>query len=310
LLFSVDTCAGEPVSGLDATAFEISEDGRPISSYESKRTIRAKGQRYRMSSLLLLDLSGSVLESGQFPALKEAAERYVQTVLVNAGEGQRVGVMTFDGREKPELLVEFTDDQAKLLAGLATLERRECSADAECAGFPDRRTCSAWRCVDDSTNLNGAIVQALDTLDSQFTLEPGISWRDASLVVFTDGTDQSARVSQMKALERTRTARPHLFTVGLGGEVDEQALRSFGKDGYFAAAQPDQLASSFETIARRITGMANRFYLLEYCSPKRNGKHSLKISATIEQPNGLPLAGSLSGDFDATGFTSGCAVEP
>lgn len=308
LFFSIDTCDGKPVSGLEATAFDISEDGKSVSPFESERSIEPKGQRYQMSSLLLLDLSGSELRAGQFPQLEEAVGRYLHAVLQRPGDGQRVALMTFDGRAQPQLLVDYTDNLAALQAGLASLETVQCAANADCAGFADHQTCAGWRCVDDSTNLNGAVVQALDSLDAQVALDSGIAWRDGSLVVFTDGTDQAARVTQEAALSRVHTAKAHLFTVGLGGEVDEASLRALGPDGYYPAAQPTQLAQAFEAIATRVTSMANRFYLLEYCSPKRNGLHTLRITATLADGAKTPLVGDLTGQFDATGFSSGCTL--
>ncbi len=303
LFFSVDTCAGVPVAGLDASHFEISEDGKAVSPFESQRRVQPKGQNYRMNSVVLLDLSGSVLKSGQFTALKDAAAAYVKRVLGGTDEGQRVAVVTFDGREKVQRLVDFTADANGVLRALNGLEVSECTSNADCVAFSDRRTCAGWRCVDDSTNLNGAVVQGLDALDAQAALEPTIAWKDAALILFTDGTDQASRVQQLDAVERARTSVSHVFAVGLGGEVDEAALRALGKDGYWPARQADQLGDAFEAIASRVTGLANRFYLLEYCSPKRSGKHTLKITAT----NGS-LIGGLSRTFDATGFASGCEL--
>src|SRR5687767_16364 len=81
LFFTLDTCGGEPVAGLPAEQFVIKEDGRGVSTFESQLRISPRGERFRMYSMLLLDLSGSILRSGQFPALVEAANHYVDTVL-------------------------------------------------------------------------------------------------------------------------------------------------------------------------------------------------------------------------------------
>ena len=303
LFFRVDTCGGAAVSGLDASHFEISEDGKAVSPYESERRIQAKGEKYRMNSIVLLDVSGSVLASGQFPQLKTAATTYVRRVLTGQHEGQRVSVMTFDGRAAAQVLIDFSNDVNAVVAALNTLDVTQCSANIDCAAFTDHRTCAGWRCVDNSTNLNGAVVQALDALDARANLEKSIVWKDSTLVLFTDGTDQAGRVQQLTAFDRARTSSTHIFSIGLGGEVDGTTLQVFGKDGYFPAAKADQLSDAFDAIAAKVTGLANRFYLLEYCSPKRSGTHTLKIVAT----NG-DLVGGLSQTFDATGFTSGCEL--
>jgi len=307
LFFGVDTCEGQPVSGLAAEAFEVQEDGKPLSALESKRAIRAKGQRYRMGSVLLLDLSGSILRAGDFGALKEAASRYVKTVLGARDEGQRLAIMTFDGREEPETLVNFTADPAVALRGLESLETRECSANADCSRFADRRTCAGWRCVDDSTNLNGAVVKALDVLDEAIAAET-VAWKEGALVMFTDGSDQAARISNDDMLKRAARSPSRRFTVGLGGEIDQKTLTALGSDGAWPVAKSSSLSDAFDAVAARVTSRANRFYLLEYCSPKRSGQHTVKVVANWTAPTGEKLVGGMSRTFDATGFASGCEL--
>lgn len=307
LFFGVDTCEGNPVSGLAAEAFEVQEDGKPLSALESKRAIRAKGQRYRMASVLMLDLSGSILRSGDFSTLKEAATRYVRTVLSARDDGQRLAIMTFDGRESPEVLVGFTSDPSVALRGLDALEVRECSTNSECAGFTDRRTCAGWRCVDDSTNLNGAVVKGLDFLDEALAAE-AVTWKEGAFVVFTDGSDQASRVNTFDMLSRANRSAVRKFTVGLGGEIDLQTLRALGTDGSWPVNKASALSEAFDAVAAKVTSRANRFYLLEYCSPKRSGQHTVKVVAKWATPDGETLVGGLSRTFDATGFSSGCEL--
>lgn len=308
LFFSVDTCEGQPVAGLTADAFEVQEDGKPLSALESRRAIRSKGQRYRMASVLLLDLSGSILRSGDFGPLKDAAARYVRTVLGARDDGQRLAIYTFDGREQLQVLVDFTGDQAAALRALDGLEVRQCSTSADCAGFFDHRTCAGWRCVDDSTNLNGAVVKGLERVEEALAAETAVSWKEGALVVFTDGTDQAARVSTLQMLERAGRSTVRRFTVGLGGEIDEKTLRALGSDGSWPVAKSSALSEAFDAVAAKVTARANRFYLLEYCSPKRSGEHTVKVVARWNKPDGETLTGGFSRVFDATGFSSGCEL--
>ncbi len=304
--FSVDTCGGEPVSQLNGANFEILEDGASVSPYESRRTVQPKGQKYQMDSLVLLDFSGSILRSSSWPQLKAAAAKYVETVLARAGDGQRVAIYTFDGRPAVQQVVDFTDDRAALTMGLERLGEKQCSVSSDCSAFPGAKTCAAFRCVDDSTNLNGALVSALELLDARAAAKADIAFKDASLVVFTDGTDQAARVTQNAAYLKSKATAAHVFTVGLGAEIDADALKGFGKDGFYSAANGTELAASFTRIAQQVASLANRFYLLEYCSPKRGGRHELKLVARWVTPDQGMLIGSLTREFDATGFESGC----
>lgn len=306
LFFSLDKATGEPVSGLGASAFDLFEDGRRISPYESQLRISPKGERFRTSSLLLLDMSGSILRSGGFPALRNGAAAYISEVLKAASDGQRIALATFDGRAAIQLLSPFSSDSATLLAALDSLQTKECNTASDCATFEDRKMCAAWRCVDDSTNLNGAVVGGLDVLAKQVA-EVGIAYHDTALVVFTDGTDQAARIPQASMLQTLANSTSHVFTVGLGGDVDASLMQRLGRDGSFFATASADLLSAFQRVARAITAKANRFYALEYCSPKRAGRHELKVTTTLRDGPQV-YTGTMTREFDASGFTSGCTL--
>lgn len=306
--FTVDTSDGQPVAGLTNDSFEIFEDGARVSPYESQRSIQPRGQKARMYSLLLLDLSGSILRSGEFASVQEAATAYVDRVLATGAEAHRLAVYSFDGRESISKVVGFTNDAAALKNGIYNLGLRECSTNSDCAAHADRKSCAGWLCVDESTNLNGAVIAGLDTLLSEQDADTAISFKESALVVFTDGTDQAARVSAAQTKKAVLSSSAHVFTLGLGGEVDSGALSEFGKDGFEPVSDADQLHKAFDAIASRINAMANRFYVLDYCSPKRSGSHELKLVAHWTGPDGVQLDGSLTRTFDATGFGSGCEI--
>ena len=306
--FTVETGSGEPVAGLTSSAFDIYEDGMKVSEYESQRSIQPRAHRSRMYSLVLMDLSGSILRAGELPRLREAALAYVSRVLSEGGEAQRVALAGFDGRGTLRTIVDFTGDLSVLQSGLDSLGVAECTVNADCAGNLEARSCAGGMCVDDSTNLNGAVLAGLSSLDAAVKGDTAIPYRQGALVVFTDGTDQAARVDAATTKDAVKTSPLHVFTVGLGGESDEAALRAFGKDGYESASEMAGLSTAFDAIARRVAAMANRFYVLDYCSPKRNGRHALRVVANVAATEGFTLSGSLEESFDATGFSSGCEI--
>src|SRR5579871_4102449 len=73
--FTVDTAQGDPVPGLTAEQFHIYEDGKIVSPFESKQTILNPEVAAMHYTLLLVDLSGSVTQSGSLPALDDAASK-------------------------------------------------------------------------------------------------------------------------------------------------------------------------------------------------------------------------------------------
>ena len=85
-------------------------------------------------------------------------------------------------------------------------------------------------------------------------------------------------------------------------------LRALAKDGFVYAANLMQLVPKFDETAMQIQSSIASRYALEYCSPKRKGRHTLKIeAATLTGAGGR---GSLTISFPAEGFTGGCGVEP
>ncbi len=160
--------------------------------------------------------------------------------------------------------------------------------------------------IDPSTDLYGAIIKAsdlaamaLDTIIGQGILGA------ASIVIFTDGTDQAARYTKTEALNKVNGLDPRIavFSIGLGAEIDQATLKSIGTDGSIFADSTSQLESKFIEVANLIAAEANSYYLFQYCSPKRDGSGSndLIIEVTAGGKKGY-----LKTSFDATGFTSGC----
>jgi hypothetical protein len=274
--FTVDTASGEPVGGLTATDFRIYEDGALVSEAESDQTIINPEVAAEHYTLLLVDMSGSVVESDGVPALQAAATELVSQV---EGTSQRVAVFAFDGEEEIHSIVGFTSEGGAA-AGVARI-----------GGFRPR---------DPSTNLHGAVVAGLAELDramesSRTPLHFG------TLVVFSDGSDRAARVSR-RDMNRAIDASPYdVFAIGVGSEIDEGTLGDVGRDGYVLVEDAAAISEAFRQVGERITRMTQRFYLLSYCSPARAGVHRVTVEAMAED-----LRGSASYEFDATGFGPNC----
>jgi len=127
----------------------------------------------------------------------------------------------------------------------------------------------------------------------------------ASVVLFTDGTDQASRFSKDDAQKKVDEAAANIsfFTIGLGSEIDEQVLTNIGKTFSVFAADKDELETTFNDISIRVSESANSFYLFEYCSPKRDGSGENNLAIQVVSGN---KKGSVQTKFDATGFEAGC----
>src|SRR5580658_8589966 len=78
--FTVDTSDKKPVPGLTADKFIIYEDRGKVSEFESKQTILNPQIAASHYTLLLVDMSGSVVESGNRDSVVEAAGTFADRV--------------------------------------------------------------------------------------------------------------------------------------------------------------------------------------------------------------------------------------
>jgi hypothetical protein len=269
----------DPVPGLQADDFKIYEDDGLVSKFESKQTIQNPEVAAVMYTLLLLDVSGSITESGQLDQLVDAANMFTDKV----GKTQKVAVYSFDGEDKIHPVVPFTETEGALKGGIDGLK--------------------GYKPKDPSTNLHGAVVQGLQTLKAALEREQK-PLKFGTLVVFSDGADRAGRV---KADEMTQEMGKddykhyELFAIGIGDktELENSHLNDIGRDGTEEGQDRTKVKEAFEKIANKIDAHAKRFYLLSYCTPARKGEHVVRIEVDSKKVEG---SGSLEYTFSADGF--------
>jgi hypothetical protein len=271
--FTVDTRGGEPVADLTPEDFRIYEDGQPVSSLESKQTILQEQVAAIHYTLLLVDMSGSVVDSGDMPALVQAAQSFADRV----GPYQKVAVYTFDGSPHLTPLVGFGGNVRGGVGALATRRPR-----------------------DPSTNLNGGVIEGVRVLNQQMDRAP-VPLRFGTLVVFTDGTDRAHRASPEDVSRALDGAGFETYVIGVGQEVDRGQLSRIGRSGTFASQNRADIQKGFDEIGARIEASSRRYYLLSYCSPSRAGAHDVDVEAIAHG-----ASGRLRYRFDAGGFGPAC----
>ncbi len=272
--FTVDTSRGAPVPDLTPADFHIYEDGQPVSIFESQQTILQPEVAAAHYTLLLVDMSGSVVGSPDLDKVVAGAASFAQQV----GRYQKLGIYAFDGSPHIAQVVPFGggDPQATL------------------------RAFAGYQSKDPSTNLNGAVIEAIKTLDHQMS-QSSVPLRFGTLVVFTDGTDHAARVSRDALHEALNDVDVEVYAIAVGSEVNEQEIRAIGRNGTFTSKNPADIRRGFDEIGTRIEGYSRRYYLLSYCSPARAGQHNVEIEAVKGG-----MRGRLGYDFKADGFGPHC----
>lgn len=266
-----------PLPTLDLPDFELREDGEVVSTFESRTALVRDDRSFQQAVVVMLDLSGSMLDS--LPEVKTAAKSLVDGL----SRQPYVALYTFDGRASPELRADFTTDLSNIRAAIDAI--------------PSER-------IDTSTNLNGAVIAGVRRLDERrVAVEAGGVLYAGALALFTDGTDRAGRWSESAALDAVRSSGASVFTIGLGSEIDSRYLRQLGASGATTvAADLDGLNEAFGEIGQAISALANSYYVLAYCSPRRAETHELSISIA-------GYGGAWQGSFDASGFDGGCTPE-
>lgn len=285
VFFSVDRGKDDPVANLTADDFVIYEDGQVVSKFESQQTIQNPEVAAVSYTLLLVDMSGSITESGQADALVDAAKSFSEKI----GKKQKVGVFAFDGEAKIHSVVPFTEAQGSVQGGLEGLRK--------------------YKPKDPSTNLHGAVVEGLRELKRALDKEHK-PLKFGTLVLFTDGTDRANRVSRddmKKEIDDEKYKNYEMLAIGVGAEIEKGQLKEIGRDGTELANDKGKVKEAFEKTAAKIEAHQKRFYLLSYCTPSRKGKHEVKIEAKAKNPDG---SGSAEYSFESDGFGPPPACEP
>lgn len=292
IFFKVSDSEGNPVPGLTADQFTIYEQGRndacfsTISKTESKARISPNAQIFNNNTLLVLDLSNSVLSSS-LNELKLASASFIDNVMpVVESPSFKMAIYWFDGEDKLHLLNPLTSSREELTMAIEGITQDISN--------------------DPSTDLYGAVIKATTIAEDLLASSNNDEVIGAaSVVIFTDGTDQASRYTESAALSKVTNANRNIsfFSIGLGAEIDAEVLSDIGKTFSVFAGNKEELESTFNDISFRVSEQANSFYLFEYCSPKRDGSGENNLAIQVREGN---RQGAVQTKFNAKGFTGGC----
>ena len=292
VFFKVTDASGNPVTGLTAEQFTIYEQGRnddcfnTISNSESFARISPKSQVFDNNTILVLDLSNSVL-SNSLDELKLASLGFINNVMPEEeADLFQMAIYWFDGEDELHLLQELTSSISELEVAVESIDNNISN--------------------DPSTDLYGAVIKATDLAEDLIAenLANEIIGA-ASVVIFTDGTDQASRYSEDQAIGMVNEANRNIsfFSIGLGAEIDPDILEQIGKTFSAFAGNESELEDVFNDISRKVAEQANSFYLFEYCTPKRDGSGDNNLAIQLIDGD---REGAVQTSFDASGFSGGC----
>ncbi|HVU02321.1 MAG TPA: hypothetical protein VHE30_11245 [Polyangiaceae bacterium] len=269
----------EPALGLSEQSFQVSEDGQPLTAEQSRQVLLPRDMVAVHRALLLVDMSGPIAEGDTRKTIAMAVARFV----TKAHQTQPVSVFAFDGGAQIRSIGEFPEGNDEI-AEIPALE--------------------SYTSQDTSSNLNGAVIEAIAQLDARLmTAQKPI--RVGTLVVFARGPDLAGRVTEGKMREALSDSKDLVLAIS---SKDAPGFRasSIEKDGAFEAESMASILDPFDRAGERAASLVNRYYLLSYCSPARAGKRRFKIVVTTKNDEDKEIQGSMSGEFDADGFGSGC----
>ncbi|MCX6027584.1 MAG: VWA domain-containing protein [Chloroflexi bacterium] len=229
---------GEPVA-VSPADIVLQEDGTPVEPLE----VRGLGTSDPLTTLLVMDVSGSMHRAGKLAGAKAAASSYINQMR----PGDRAGVIAFASENRT--VQTITSDHQALLAAIDGLGTQ------------------------DDTAMYDALERAIGMLNTQ-------SGRKAILVL-TDGMDNRSQRTADQVIAAIGPSGLSISTLGLGepsqgraslAGLDEPALAQLAQragGSYAYANDPYSLQRLFERHGRALQSE----YLLTYTShsPLRDG---------------------------------------
>lgn len=229
---------GEPVA-VSPADIVLQEDGTPVKPLE----VRGLGTSDPLTSLLVMDVSGSMRRAAKLAAAKAAASSYINQMR----PGDRAGVIAFASETRT--VQAITADHQALLAAIDSLETL------------------------DDTAMYDALQRAIGMLNAEIGRK--------SILVLTDGMDNRSQHTADQVIAAIGPAGLSISSLGLGepsqggaslAGLDEPALTQLAQraGGSFAYANdPNALQRLFERHGRALQSE----YLITYTShsPLRDG---------------------------------------
>ena len=232
---SVTNSAGEPV-GVDPAAIQISENGEAMQIVDARGGGQGgQGVAEPLTTMLVIDISGSMDKKNKLTAAKDAAKAYVNQMRAS----DQAGLMTFD--TKTYYVQPVTTDTAALTSAIDGLK----------------------------TGSDTAMFDALVEAEKALSSVPGRK----TIIVLADGLDNHSQNTVDSVIEQIGPSGLTISTVGFGDAstasqsgLDEGALKSLAERSgglYSFAADSQSLSALYQQLGRTLQSE----YAITYVSP-------------------------------------------
>jgi VWFA-related protein len=229
---SVTNAAGEPV-GVDPSTIQIMENGQAMQP--TNLGGGGQGGVGPLTTMIVMDVSGSMDKNGKIDGAKAAAKAYVDQMR----PGDQAGLMVYNTRTR--YVQELTQDHAALSSAIDGIQ------------------------TGGDTAMYDALIAAEDALKD-------VSGRKAIIAV-TDGLDNSSSHNADEVVKTIGPSGLSISTIGLGDAsskaqvgLDETGLKSLAQragGGYSYAGDSAALSALFQSYGRALQSE----YAITYTSP-------------------------------------------
>jgi Ca-activated chloride channel homolog len=229
---------GKPASGLAARDFAVTEDGQPVTLADFA------GGAGPISTVLVIDRSGSMEENDKIEGAQDAARAFVEQMR----PGDQTAVIAFSNA--PELIEPFTDDKDRLDRSIRRIR------------------------ADGSTALYDSLIAGVDELAHAEGRRALLLLTDGRDMLRTGDDTQASRASLDAAIDTAVKAGIAVQAIGLGDRdgderdgIDEGVLQKIAEETsgeYFYAPSGDELAGLY----RKLSAGLQQEYMLTYRSPR------------------------------------------
>jgi len=232
---SVTNAAGEPV-GVDPSTIQIFENGQVMEITDAKGGGQGdQGEAEPLTTMLVIDISGSMDKNNKLTSAKDAAKAYVNQMR----PGDQAGLITFD--TQTYYVQQITTDTAALTSAIDGLK------------------------TGGDTAMFDALVEAEKNLN-------GVPGRKA-IILLADGLDNQSQNTVDSVIEQIGPSGLTISAIGFGDAstaaqsgLDEAALKSLAERSgglYSFASDPQALSALYQQFGRALQSE----YALSYVSP-------------------------------------------